>query len=129
MPRVLKCLLMLLPVLLSAWILLDAPFEDKLTTHPLENADAIEFVTDGSSLILQDPDAIALLKRAYRWTNRHAYCCLGSPDKEPSARMYTLRGGTRQPEPLRLFDDLSVPTFNLTFRWLLNHYRGILAAD
>ena len=109
---------------LAVYLVLEAPLTEKLRNSPIDvDVDALEFVlADGSgSVFLKDPAAIDKLRRAYRWTNRHIYCCL-LPD-QVYARVYQVSNGARKPaEPVKVYSSVSVPSFNLAFRLLLQRY-------
>ena len=46
------------------------------------------------------------------------YCCLGYD--EIYARVYEITNGTRNPaEPMKVYNSLDIPSFNLEFRLLL----------
>ena len=111
-------------VLLAAYFVIETPFEDKTYTNPIgEDVTALEFrLADGSAtLLLEDPQAIAKLRRAYRWTNYHMYCCLASD--EVYAYVYEVVDGQRSPlEPMKVYNSSEVPSFNLEFRLLLQKY-------
>lgn len=115
-------------LLLAGWIWLDEPLlAEKLRSNPIdERTTAIELVpivsgqpADDQRILLSDAEAIERLRRAYRWTHAHAYCCLGEPDDQPVAYVYFLADGQRLSEPLPIFADLSVPSVNRTFRQML----------
>ncbi len=108
-------------LLLAAYFVIETPFEDKMYNNPInEDVVALEFVlADGSASIrLDDQKTISRLRSAYRWTNYHMYCCL-EPD-EVYARVYEVTDGSRNPsEPMKVYNSLDIPSFNLEFRMLL----------
>ena len=108
-------------LLLAAYFVIETPFEDKVYDNPIdEDVIALEFrLADGSASIrLEDAEAIDKLRKAYRWTNYHMYCCLGYD--EIYARVYEVTDGTRKPaEPMKVYNSLDIPSFNLEFRLLL----------
>lgn len=119
-----KILLWFVPVviiLLAVYIVIEAPLEDKVYNNPIsEGVEALEFqLADGSSSIrLHDADTINRLRNAYRWTNYHMYCCLESD--EVYAYVYKVTNNTRNPaEPMKIYNSLGTPSFNLEFRLLL----------
>lgn len=111
-------------LLLAVYFVIETPFEDKRYGNPIgEDVTALEFVlADGSASIrLDDQKAISRLRNAYRWTNYHMYCCL-EPD-EVYARVYEVTDGKRNPmEPMKVYNSLEIPSFNLEFRLLLKKY-------
>lgn len=118
-----KCLWLILVaiLLLVEYFVIETPFEDKIYANPIhEDVIALEFrLADGSeSIRLEDTEAIDKLRKAYRWTNYHMYCCLGYD--EIYARVYEVTDGTRNPtEPMKVYNSLDIPSFNLEFRLLL----------
>lgn len=107
-------------LLLVGYFVIETPFEDKRCANPIgEGVTALEFVlADGSASVrLTDPEAIDKLRRAYRWTNYHMYCCL-EPD-EVFARVHMIGSPT---EPIKIYNSWDVPSFNLEFRLLLRKY-------
>ena len=113
-----------LAILLVAYFVVEAPFEDKRYNSPIgEDVTALEIqLADGSaSLRLEDPEAIDRLRKAHRWTNYHMYCCLAPEDVY--ARVYEVTDGRRNPaEPMKIYSSLDIPSFNLEFRLLLRKY-------
>lgn len=113
-----------LAILLVAYFMIEAPFEDKRYNNPIgEDVTALEIqLADGSaSLRLDDPEAIDRLRKAHRWTNYHMYCCLAPEDVY--ARVYEVTDGRRNPaEPMKIYSSWDVPSFNLEFRLLLHKY-------
>lgn len=108
-------------VLAAAYFVIETPFEDKVYNNPIDNSVmALEFrLADGSATYrLDNPETIDRLRSAYRWTNYHMYCCL-APD-DVYARVYEVTDGRRNPvEPIKVYNSLFVPSFNLEFRMLL----------
>ena len=108
-------------LLLAGYFVIETPFEDKVYSNPIgEDVVALEFrLADGSAgFRLEDADAIDKLRKAYRWTNYHMYCCLGYD--EIYACVYEVTDGTRRPaEPMKVYNSLDIPSFNLKFRLLL----------
>lgn len=120
-----KKLIWLLPVLLvllGLYILIDSPLEDKQYRCPVgEDADGLEFTArDGSwSIRTEDQEAIHRLRRSFRWANAHTFCCLASSYSSDYVLVYALQDGQRVAEAMKCFDNLSVPGYNLEFRYLL----------
>ena len=113
-------MIIVLAVLLAAYFLIEAPFVDKRYTNPIgENVTALEFrLADGSGTYrLEDPEIIDRLRSAYRWTNYHMYCCLAP--QATYARVYEVVGEEYPREPIKVYNSLAVPSFNLEFRLLL----------
>lgn len=118
MKRLLPLLLALL--LLCGCSLQEECFTEKRRINPIpEGTTALIFTpaNSRSSVTITDPDDIAALRAAYRWTNEHLHCCL---DGEVAAYLsVAVNGSLRSTEPGKIYADPAVPSYNAEFRRLL----------
>ena len=114
-------LIALILFLLAAGIKTVGLLTEKIRENPIpEQTQAIVFLPteeDGVCRVIEDEKMIARLRKSYRWTNAHMFCCM----KKPLAYLDVVIGGAADPrERSEYHGSLLTDSYNPTFRYWLH---------
>ena len=115
------CILLLAVILLASGVQITGLLTEKIRANPIpEQTQAIVLLSvsqDGVCRVIDDIPTIARLRKAYRWTNGHMFCCMEKPQAYLDVVIDSAADGRERSE---YHTNLLTNSYNPAFRFLLH---------